>query len=227
MEKISHSGKISLYVVEDYYLTRLTYVRNLNACSDFEVFGDFSSAEECIEALKNRQSSTVLMDLGLPGMNGIEATKIITDSFPSTKVIVLTSHDKKEELLACAASGASGYILKDSTFDMVKKVVKMVNMGAMWFDPGFLNFTKDVLPKPNSTNFDNLYDKGLKSILTDKEYEVLELLEEGYSNTEIAKLISISVNTVKAHVGNILLKLRVSDRVQAAVKSTRAKLLNF
>lgn len=227
MEKISHSGKISLYVVEDYYLTRLTYVRNLKQNEDFEVLGDFSSAEECLNALKEKQSNVVLMDLGLPGMNGIEATKIIAENFPSIKVVVLTSHDKKEELIACAASGAKGYVLKDSTFDMVKKVIKMVDMGAMWFDPEFLNITKDVLPKPNSTNFDNLYDKSLKSVLTGKEYEVLELLEEGYSNTEIAKLISISANTVKAHVANILLKLKVTDRVQAAVKSTRAKLLNF
>ena len=127
--------------------------------------------------------------------------------------------------MACVASGASGYALKDLDFEMLKKVIRVVNFGALWFDPQIADVTKAAIPKPKSTDFNNLYDKtDIKSVLTEREFEVLRLISEGKSNVEIGEIMMVSTNTAKAHVGNILNKLSVTDRVQAAVMAVKANL---
>ena len=217
--------KIKIYIVEDYFLTRVSYRHTLGKTEDFELLGDFESAEECLEAMKENPADVVLMDLGLPYMNGIEATRIISSEYPNTKVIILTSHETDEEVLACTASGASGYVLKDLEVEPLRKVIRAVNFGALWFDPQIADVTKSVIPKPNSTDFDNLYDTSdIKSILTVRELETLKLVSEGKSNVEIAEIMMVSKNTAKAHVGSILSKLSVTDRVQAAVIAVKANL---
>ena len=217
--------KIKIYIVEDYFLTRVSYRHTLGKTEDFELLGDFESAEECLEAMKENPADVVLMDLGLPYMNGIEATRIISSEYPNTKVIILTSHETDEEVLACTASGASGYVLKDLEVEPLRKVIRAVNFGALWFDPQIADVTKSVIPKPNSTDFDNLYDTSdIKSILTVRELETLKLVSEGKSNVEIAEIMMVSKNTAKAHVGSILSKLSVTDRVQAAVMAVKANL---
>lgn len=217
--------KISISIVEDYLLTRISYRHSLSQAEDFEVVGDYENAEDCIKDMEKRQVDIVLMDLGLPFMNGIEATRIIKERYPQTNVIILTSHESEEEVLACMSSGASGYALKELNFDILKKVIRVVHFGALWFDPQIANVPLSAIPKPNSTDFDNLYRKSdIKSSLTERELEVLRLVVEGKSNVEIAEAITVSTNTAKAHVGNILSKLSVSDRVQAAVLAVRANL---
>ena len=217
--------KIKIYIVEDYFLTRVSYRHTLGKTEDFELLGDFESAEECLDAMKENPADVVLMDLGLPYMNGIEATRIISSEYPNTKVIILTSHETDEEVLACTASGASGYVLKDLEVEPLRKVIRAVNFGALWFDPQIADVTKSVIPKPNSTDFDNLYDTSdIKSILTVRELETLKLVSEGKSNVEIAEIMMVSKNTAKAHVGSILSKLSVTDRVQAAVMAVKANL---
>lgn len=218
-------NKISIYVVEDYFLTRASYRHLLGDVEDIKLLGDFETAEECLEAMEKKPADIVLMDLGLPFMNGIEATRIISEKYPETKVIVLTSHENEEEVLACAAIGASGYVLKDVEIETLKKVIRAVNIGALWFDPQIADVTKSVIPKPKSTDINNLYNKkDLKSVLTERELEVLKLISEGKSNVEIGEIMMVSTNTAKAHVGNILSKLSVTDRVQAAVMAVKSDL---
>lgn len=218
--------KISIYVVEDYPLARALCKRELSKEESFEIIGDFDNAEDCIKAMDEKQADIVLMDLGLPYMNGIEATKIISTRFPNTKVIVLTSRENDKEVLACAASGAAGYVLKDSEYKSLIKIIKVVNFGAQWFDPQIADVTKSAIPKPISTDFDNLYVSSfdIKSALTEKEFTTLELISKGKSNIEIADIMMISTNTAKSHVKNILSKLSVGDRVEAAVKAVKANL---
>lgn len=232
-------------MVEDYFLLRTSYLNVLSKEKDFITKG-FESAEECLEYLKSKKANSndlpdvILMDLGLPGINGIEATRIIKEKYPNIKIIALTAHDCEEQVIACMASGADGYILKDaenhntenSNKYKLGKIIRAVLLGALWYDPQISDISKSILPKPNSTDFDNLYDNNsvfskrnaIKSILTNREYETLKLITEGRTNNEIAKHLTVSTNTAKAHVGNILLKLNVTDRVQAAVKAVRAGL---
>lgn len=219
--------KIKIYIVEDYFLTRISYKHTLGAEEDFDITGDFETAEECLEAMERETADIILMDLGLPFMNGIEATRILSEKYPKSKVIVLTSHEEEKEILACIASGASGYALKESDFETLKRVIRMVHFGALWFDPQIAGVTKTMVQKPNSTNFDNLYktESDIKNVLTDKELSVLKLVSEGKSNIEIGEIMMISQNTAKVHVANILNKLSVKDRVQAAVAAVKARLI--
>lgn len=229
--------KISICIVEDYFLTRSLYKRILAKDKEFEMVYDFENAEDCIKAFNEIEQNNsdgssklpdvVLMDLGLPYMNGIEATRIIKENYPDIKVIILTSHSDDNEVLASLSSGASAFVLKDPDKVLeLKSIIKAVNDGILWCDFKIADIARSAIPKPCSTDFNNLYPerRNLLSSLSKRELETLKLLTEGKSNSEIAKILVVTTNTAKAHVSNILLKLNVSDRIQAAIMAIRAKL---
>ncbi len=214
---------IRLYVVDDYLLTRIAHRRYFSNDSEIVFLEDFSNAEDCIEALKKQVVDVVLMDIELSKMNGIEATKIIKEKYPKTKVIIYTSHKNEERILASLACGACGYVLKDSVNSDLKNIIKMVARGEFWMDLEIAKMAFSLVPMPNTFDLDNLYEhKNLKNLLTVRELEVLKLLIDGKTNSQIAQEIIVSTNTAKAHVGSILTKFSVTDRVQAAVKAVRA-----
>ena len=206
--------KVSIYIVEDYLLARITCRKALEQFNDLEIKNDFETAEECIEALEKNPVDVILMDIGLPYMTGIEATKIIKEKYPNTKIIMLTSHDNQEEIISSLASGANAYALKDISVEDLHDAILNTNKGCIWIHPkiaSIINHTfvnAKLIPKEDFN-------------LTSREKEVLELLTQGLSNTEIAEKLIISTHTAKAHVCNILTKLSVTDRVQAAVKATK------
>ena len=216
---------ITIYVVDDYLLTRIAHKKYFASDENFKVIGDFQNAEDCLEQMKKVQADIILMDIELPEMNGIEAVKIIKEKYPKTKVIMFTSYENEERILASLACGACGYILKNNNEPNLKKVIKMVASGEFWMDLEIAKMAFSSIPIPNIKDLENLYEnKKLKNSLTERELEVLKLLIEGKTNSQIAKEIIVSTNTAKAHVGNILNKLDVEDRVQAAVKAVRANL---
>ncbi len=222
---LSLQKKISVYIVEDYLLIRKSLLHILKKDDDLNILGDFESAEDFFYAFDKEPSDIVIMDLGLPGMNGLESTRIIKEKSPSTNVIILTSHSKEEEVLAALSSGASAYCLKDIDANDWSRIIKDVKKGAVWLHPSISYVANKNLPKPNSTDFNNLYTKNFEINLTEREKETLNLVVEGKTNTEIAEELNISTHTAKAHVGNILMKLSVTDRVQAAVKAVRTKIV--
>ena len=216
---------ISIYVVDDYLLTRIAHRRYFENDKEFQLLGDFSSAEACLEKIKEIPSDIVLMDIELPKMNGIEATKFIKEKYPKTKVIILTSYKNEQRVLASLACGACGYLLKNNCEADLKKVIKMVMKSEFWMDMEIAKLAFSSIPTPNIKDLENLYEnKNLKNSLTARELEVLKLLTDGKTNSQIAEEIIVSTNTAKAHVGSILTKLSVTDRVQAAVKAVRANL---
>ena len=111
---MENDKRISLYIVEDYLLTRVTYKKAFQDYQDINIKGDFETAEACIEALDTNKADIILMDLGLPYMSGIEATKIIHRKYPDIKIIILTSNDHDDDVLSSLASGANAYVLKDT-----------------------------------------------------------------------------------------------------------------
>ena len=168
----------------------------------------------------------VLMDLGLPKMNGIEATIKVKEFNPKIKVIALTSHDREEEVLAALSSGATAYCLKDIDPTKLADVVRDVAKGVCWLDPEVAQMALNSFPKVESTRIlSNSMSQEGRVPLTEREYEVLKHLVMGKSNTEIAKELIVSVHTAKAHVCSILQKMCVSDRVQAAVKAVKEGLV--
>ena len=211
------SEKISLYIVEDYMLARITFVQALKQYDDLDIKGAFESGEDCISALEKEQVQIVIMDIGLPYMTGIEATKIIKEKYPNVKVIMLTSHDKQDEIISSFASGANGYALKEISTNNLHDVIKTVSSGSLWVAPQIANVVQKLF-----FNLEPTPEHDFK--LTEREKEVLGLLVKGLSNTEISERLIVSTHTVKAHVANILSKLSVSDRVQAAVKAVKFNL---
>ena len=163
------------------------------------------------------------MDLGLPEINGVEATKRIKAKYNDIKIIILTSHCEKDEVLACLEAGINAYCTKDIKPEKLCEIIKDVINGSMYFDSAIANFVMQSTSKNNS-KFANISIKDCYN-LTQQEKRVLILLATGYNNSQIAKELSISVNTTKVHVCSILQKMNVEDRTQAAIKAIRENLI--
>ena len=206
--------KVSIYIVEDYLLARITCRKALEQFNDLEIKNDFETAEECIEALEKEPIDVILMDIGLPYMTGVEATKIVKEKYPNTKIIMLTSHDNQEEIISSLASGANAYALKDISVEDLHGAIIDTYKGCIWIHPKIAGIINRTFVNAKLTPKDDFN-------LTSREKEVLVLLTQGLSNTEIAEKLIISSHTAKAHVCNILTKLSVTDRVQAAVKAVK------
>ena len=217
---------ISVIIIEDFKLTRVGLRCALNANEDIQVVAESETATEGLELIKKYNPDIVLMDLGLAGMNGIEATLKVKEMNKDIKVIALTSHDREEEVIAALSSGAMAYCLKDIDPAKLADVIRDVRNGVCWLDPLIARKALDAFPKQETIGI--LKDKSSEEgrvPLTDREFEVLKHLVEGKSNTEIAKELIVSVHTAKAHVCSILQKMCVNDRVQAAVKAVKEGLV--
>ncbi len=213
---------VRVIIVEDYKLTRVGLRYALNEIENINVIAEAQNAEVGLEIIKKEQPDVVLMDLGLPGINGLEATIKVKEVSPDTKVIVLTSHDREEEVIASLGSGASGYCLKDIDPNTLSNVIKNVAQGACWIDSNVAHLALKMFPRPENTEImRSCNNLDSKAKLTERENEVLKLLVQGKSNTQIAQELIVSVHTAKAHVCSILQKLCVDDRVQAAVKAIK------
>lgn len=213
---------IKIVIVEDFKLTRVGLRCALNANPDMDVVGESEDAVEGLKLIERAKPNVVLMDLGLPGLNGIEAMQKIREFSNDIKIIALTSHDREEEVIAALSSGANAYCLKDIDPIKLADVVRDVSEGVCWIDPVVAQLALNSLPKIDNCGFlPNKSGSEGRVPLTEREYEVLKHLVTGKSNTEIAKELIVSVHTAKAHVCSILQKMCVNDRVQAAVKAVK------
>lgn len=217
---------INVVIVEDFKLTRVGLRCALNANDDIQVISECEDALSALAVIEREKPRVILMDLGLPGMNGIEATIKVKEISPQSKVIALTSHDREEEVIAALSSGASAYCLKDIDPVKLAEVVRDVARGVCWIDPEVAQMALNSFPKMEHSGLfcGKIASEG-RVPLTEREFEVLKHLVSGKSNTEIAKELIVSVHTAKAHVCSILQKMCVNDRVQAAVKAVRENLV--
>lgn len=213
---------IKIAIVEDFKLTRVGLRCALNENPDMTVVAESEDAIEGLKLIERHRPDVVLMDLGLPGMNGIEAMVKVKEFAPEIKIIALTSHDREEEVVAALSSGASAYCLKDIDPQKLADVVRDVAIGVCWIDPVVAQLALNAFPKVENIGFlPNKSQSEGRIPLTEREFEVLKHLVTGKSNTEIAKELIVSVHTAKAHVCSILQKMCVNDRVQAAVKAVK------
>ena len=217
---------ISVIIIEDFKLTRVGLRCALNSNEDINVVAESDNALDGLKLIEQHSPDVVLMDLGLAGMNGIEATMKVREMNPEIKVIALTSHDREEEVISALSAGAMAYCLKDIDPSKLADVIRDVKNGVCWLDPVIARKVLDAFPKQETLGI--LHDKNSEEgrvPLTEREFEVLKHLVEGKSNTEIAKELIVSVHTAKAHVCSILQKMCVNDRVQAAVKAVKEGLV--
>ncbi len=214
--------EINLMIVEDHALTRIGLKTALEENSNLKVIAEAEYGQTAIDMANSLNLDVILMDLGLPDINGIEATQAIKEANQDIKIIILTSHSNDQEVLKAFIAGADAYCLKDIKPDNLTSIIQNIAQGGVWLDPAIAKIVLNKMIKLNNLN-DNLKSDNLKkeSPLTDREHEVLQLLADGLNNIEIAKKICISQYTVKAHIGNILQKLSVDDRTQAVVRAMR------
>ncbi len=214
--------KINILIVEDHELTRFGLKTTFEGVDYVDTIYEADSAETALEIFNNNPVDIVIMDLGLPKMNGIEATKQIRSSNKDVKIIILTSHNDEKEVLNSLKAGANAYCSKEINPKRLIHVVQSVADGAAWFDPSVAHIVLKATTSVPAIDNDN----GRKDYdLTTREAQILKLMTEGYSNMEIAQMLVISINTTKAHVANILQKLEVDDRLQAALKALKNKIV--
>lgn len=215
---------IRLFIVEDYHLTRIGLMAVLNEFPQLRFIGEAESAEEALSKLPTLTPNVLLLDLGLPGMNGIEMAQTVRERWPEIKIIILTSHNEEEEVIAALGAGAHAYVLKDIKPQRLLQVIETVQDGAVWLDPAIASLVLNMVGNPEAIAAQRRaagHSPTVESDLTERELEVLQLVVEGKSNPEIADKLCISIHTAKAHVGSILNKLSVNDRVQAAIKALK------
>lgn len=217
---------IRILLVEDHKLMRVGLKSLFEEHKELEVISEAQSGKEAIENYKISHPDVVLMDIGLPDMSGIEAAKKIIETHSNAKIIMLTSHLSEQEVMDSLHAGACAYVMKDINIEILKMIIRTVKEGAMWLDPQAVPILREkncgVIPPRQMSR---AMFKEQHANLTQREYEVLKLVVDGKSNNEIAQELTISEHTAKAHVCNIIQKLVVDDRTQAAVKALKEGLI--
>lgn len=214
---------IRVLVVDDQELFRRGLVMLLGVESGVEVVGEAGDGVAGTQLAATVAPDVVLLDVRMPKRSGIEACRAIKESVPSAKIIMLTASEEEADLYEAVKSGASGYLVKDSSIDEVAQAVRVVADGQSLISPSMAvklidEFKQMSRPQPDSV-------PGLK--LTERELEVLRLVSTGLNNREVAKQLFISENTVKNHVRNILEKLQLHSRMEAVMYAVREKLLDI
>ncbi len=211
--------RIRILVADDHRLFRDGLRALLTSAPDLEVVGEAGDGEEVVTQAAVLQPDVILMDLQLPGINGVEATRRILHSQPRVNVLVLTMFEDTDTVLAAMRAGARGYILKDTDEEALLRSVRAVASGEALFGPGvaerLMRYLAEATPSAERAAFPEL---------TDREREVLWLLAQGLSNQEVAGRMGISLKTARNHVSNILARLQVADRTEAVARARAAGL---
>lgn len=207
-------------IVEDDPMMQLGLEQVLSDCPDITLVGIAEDGYLGVEAAKEKKPDIVIMDIGLPRLDGIAATKQIKEILPEIRVVMLTSHTAETEVLASLSSGADAYCVKGASVDSLIVAIQAAYEGATYLDPQVARVVMEHLkpPTPQTTNL---------GTLSPRELEVLKLMVEGKSNPEIAEALYLSPNTIKTHVRGIMNKLAVDDRVMVAVVALRSGLVWF
>ena len=217
---------IKILLVEDHKLMRVGLKSLFEDTNEIEVTSEAQNGKDAIEKYKTAHPDVTLMDIGLPDISGIDAAKQILEMNTDAKIIMLTSHLSEQEVIDSLESGACAYVMKDINTDILKMIIKTIQDGAIWIDPLAVPYLRDknraIIPQRQMSR---AVFRQQHADLTQREYEVLKLIVDGKSNNEIAEELTISSHTAKAHVCNIIQKLLVDDRTQAAVKALKEGLV--
>ncbi|MEH6889088.1 response regulator transcription factor [Bacillus sp. JJ864] len=212
---------IRIMIVDDQSLVRDGLAMLLNLRPELEVAGTASDGEEAVQNAEHLQPEIILMDIRMPHTNGVEGTRLIRERFPHIKVLMLTTFNDSELIFAALEQGASGYLLKDMETDTIVQAILTVHAGGVVLPQ---DMTAEIVKELKRTKVDSIAEQHApKQIeqLTEREVEVLRELGYGLNNKEIAEKLFITEGTVKNHVSNIISKLELRDRTQAAIFAVR------
>ncbi len=215
------ASPLKILIAEDHEFTRTGLKYSLQTHKNFQIMGEVENGEQAVSFASENQPHIILMDIGMPLMDGITATQKIKSQFPHIKIVMLTSRQVREEVFAALAAKADAYCMKDISTERLIQVLEMVSEGGIWLDQPVAELVMVDLQMPASEKQDktNSHRQAYNTELTEREMDVLALIVKGKSNKDIAEALTITINTVKVHVGNIIQKLAVDDRTQVAVKA--------
>ena len=214
--------KIRLLVADDERVMRTSLTRLLAMADDIEIVGEAADGHEAVELARDRQADVVLMDIGMPRLDGIAATRALAEQSPDIKVVILTIYSDDERVYRALQAGARGYLLKDANSDnSILPGIRAVHAGEAILNARLVGRMAHEFGRLSDSNDER--EKTLAD-LTPRERDVLDLLAEGVSNKDIAARLAIAEKTVKHHVSSILSKLQVNHRAEAAVLASQSGL---
>lgn len=205
---------IRVLLVDDHELVRQGLIFFLSTQPDINVVGQADNGMQALEMIELHNPDVILMDIVMPGMDGIEVTHKIKNRHPEIAILALTSHIDQSKVIDALSAGMSGYIMKDVTSAELVRAIKAANQDEIYFSPAAAKYVAGRISKQTTNSPD-------PQVLTEREVEVLRLLSRGLNNADIASDLSISSKTVKTHVSNILQKLQLENRTQAALYALR------
>lgn len=219
--------KTRIVIIDDHQLFREGMKRILEFESSFDVLAEGDDGKQALDLVETYNPDVVVMDINMPSVNGVEATKLLVEKYPETKVLILSIHDDESYVTHALKTGARGYLLKEMDADALIEAVKVVAAGGSYLHPKVThNLVNEYrrLATEESGGGNGLKDIEYRKplhLLTRRECEVLQLLADGRSNKAIGEDLFISEKTVKNHVSNILTKMNVNDRTQAVVTAIK------
>ena len=212
---------INVLIVEDHVLTRMGLSMLLSNADEINMLSEASNGNEGVKKARELSPDVILMDIGLPDIDGIQATQRIKDFNPDIKVLIFTTRDSENDVFDAFKAGADGYVMKGATPEQTISAIKSVYEGIGWIDPNIAKMVFSNLQKPSAqiVSEPEAVKQGRNNSygLTERELDVLELMVEGLTNPQIADKLVVSKATAKAHVHSILQKLCASSRTQATV----------
>lgn len=210
--------KTSVFIVDDHDMVRAGLSVFLQGFEDLELIGDTNDGKKAVEMIQNLKPDVVLMDLVMPGISGVEIIKLVHQTCSTTKILALTSFNEKQLIYEAMHAGAIGFILKNVSIDELADAIRSAAKGKPTVNADVLQVLIEFPLKEKNTGPDNFQ-------LTNREHEVLSLIVNGLSNQKIAETLMIETSTVKSHVSNILKKLNVGSRTEAAALATQLHLI--
>ncbi|MBA4079066.1 MAG: DNA-binding response regulator [Cyanobacteria bacterium PR.023] len=223
----SMTKQISVLIVEDHDILRQGLRLVLERANKFTIVGEANNGRLGVAMAAELQPDVIVMDIGMPELNGIDATRAIKLARPDVRIVMLTAHENDNEIFAALSAGAAGYCLKDAAFDCIQVALSSVADGAAWIDPRIAQkVLKAFEQHANSQSGKQIaVEEKPIDVLSTREKDVLRLMVDGASNKEIGDKLIISLSTVRTHVEHILEKLAVTGRTAAAVKAMKEGLI--
>jgi len=209
---------LRVLIVDDHDLFR-SGLRNLLEEQGVQVIGEAGAGQEAVQIVRELAPDVVVMDLNMPGMGGVEATRHISSIAPLTRVLMLTISDQDNDVIDAILAGACGYLLKDSSIQELMQGIRAASLGESLISP---TIAAKVLQRVRASTTQPAIESTIRAELSDREIEVLKLIANGKDNAMIAAELHISPKTVKNHISNILMKLQIDNRIQAAVYAVRS-----